>query len=143
MDRRSFIGGAAAASLAFSAAAAAHDHNHAHAATNPHQELLKLTADCLAAGRSCLAHCLHLLAEGDKSMGECARAVGQMLALCDATNELAAQNAALLPALAKLCGDACKACADACKAHIGHHAECRACYDACLECEKACGKITA
>ena len=140
MDRRSFISGAAAASLAFAATAASaeehHHHDHGAAAANPHDALVKATAECLAAGRACLAHCLRLLAEGDKSLGDCAKAVNQMLALCDATNSLAAQQAALLPAVAKLCADACKQCAEACKAHADHHAECKACPE-------QCGKIAA
>ena len=146
MDRRSFLSGAVAASLAFAATASAeehHHHDHGAAAANPNDALIKATAECIAAGRACLAHCIRLLTEGDKSMADCAKAVNQMLALCDATNSLAAQQSALLPAVAKLCADACKQCADACKAHAEHHAECKACFEACKECAEQCGKIAA
>ena len=138
MDRRSFLSGAAAASLAFAATASAEEHHHAHgaAAANPNDALIKATAACLSAGRACLAHCIRLLSEGDKSMADCAKAVNQMLALCDATNSLAAQNASLLAAVAKQC-------ADACKAHAEHHAECKACFETCKECAEQCGKIAA
>ena len=84
MDRRSFLSGAAAASLAFAATASAEEHHHhAHgaAAANPNDALIKATAACLSAGRACLAHCIRLLSEGDKSMADCAKAVNQMLAL--------------------------------------------------------------
>ena len=147
MDRRSFISGAAAASLALAATARAEEHKHGHdhgaAAANPNDAVVKATAACIAAGRACLAHCIRLLSEGDKSMANCAKAANQMLALCDATNSLAAQQSALLPAFAKLCADACKQCADACKEHADHHAECKACFEACNDCAEQCGKIAA
>ena len=152
MERRTFIG-AAAATLALTAAAtaAAEEHTHAHAhahgaaaATGKvNEELLKATAACLAAGRVCLNHCINQLAAGDKTMEACAKAVNQMLALCDATNNLAAQNAPLLAAVAKQCAEACKQCAEACKEHADHHAECKACHEACLECADACNKAAA
>ena len=75
MDRRSFLSGAAAASLAFAATASAEEHHHhAHGAVaaNPNDALIKATAECIAAGRACLAHCIRLLSEGDKSMADCA-----------------------------------------------------------------------
>lgn len=152
MERRTFIG-AAAATLALSAAAtaAAEEHTHAHAhahgaaaATGKvNEDLLKATAACLAAGRVCLNHCINQLAAGDKTMEACAKAANQMLALCDATNNLAAQNAPLLAAVAKQCAEACKQCAEACKEHADHHAECKACHEACLECADACNKAAA
>ncbi|WP_298643582.1 four-helix bundle copper-binding protein [uncultured Cardiobacterium sp.] len=147
MERRTFIG-AAAATLALSAAAtaAAEEHKHEHgtaAAGKVNEDLLKATAACLATGRVCLTHCITQLGAGDKTLEACAKAVNQMLALCDATNSLAAQNAALLAAVAKQCAEACKQCAEACKEHADHHAECKACLDACLECVEACNKIAA
>ena len=160
MERRTFIG-AAAATLALTAAAQLaaapltaadqgdyvlldqnekHTHAHAHGAAaatgKVNEDLLKATAACLAAGRVCLNHCINQLAAGDKTMEACAKAANQMLALCDATNNLAAQNAPLLAAVAKQCAEACKQCAD-------HHAECKACHEACLECADACNKAAA
>ena len=76
-------------------------------------------------------------------MKDCAVAVNQMLALCGAIQNLAAQNSRLTPALAKVCVEACKQCAQACKAHAAHHAECKACYESCLNCIQACEKIAA
>ena len=109
MDRRSFIGSTAVASLAslpLAAAAAEHNHGaHAHAhgkhaaapsAPNLYAGVLAAAGECVTHAEVCLNHCLNLLGEGDQSMAACSKAVNQMLALCDATNSLAAQNAALL-----------------------------------------------
>lgn len=98
---------------------------------------------CVAAGQVCLNHCITLLSSGDTSMKDCAVAVNQMLALCGAIQNLAAQNSRLTPVLAKVCVEACKQCAQACKAHAAHHAECKACYESCLNCIQACEKIAA
>ena len=154
MDRRSFIGSTAVASLAslpLAAAAAEHNHSaHAHgkhaaapSAPNLYAGALAAAGECITHAEVCLNHCLNLLGEGDQSMAACSKAVNQMLALCGALQSLAAQNSALTPALAKVCAKACKECADACKEHAAHHAECKACHESCLACIKECEKITA
>ena len=137
MNRRQFISSTAAAATlaAVATAAQAHDH-HDHAAR-------AAAGHCVAAGQVCLNHCITLLSSGDTSMKDCAVAVNQMLALCGAIQNLAAQNSRLTPALAKVCVEACKQCAQACKAHAAHHAECKACYESCLNCIQACEKIAA
>ena len=126
MNRRQFISSTAAAATlaAVATAAQAHDH-HDHAAHGSQ------------------SHCIALLSSGDTSMKDCAVAANQMLALCGAIQNLAAQNSRLTPALAKVCVEACKQCAQACKAHAAHHAECKACYESCLNCIQACEKIAA
>ncbi|MDO4998275.1 MAG: four-helix bundle copper-binding protein [Neisseria sp.] len=154
MNRRQFIGSAAAVSLSTVAATAAahgmhnhgsHDHaHHAHtAANNPYDALRTATGHCQAAGNVCLAHCIRLLSQGDTSMKDCATNVNQMLALCGALSNLAAQQSSLVPQLAKVALQACRACAAACKEHAGHHAECKACYESCLACIKECEKVAA
>ena len=149
MNRRQFIGGTAAVSLA-AAASFAHARNHhrhqgahASASAGAYEAARKAAARCVETGQICLAHCISLLSKGDTGMKDCAVNVNQMLALCGSLQNLAAQNAPLVPALAKVCLEACRQCAAACKVHAGHHAECKACYESCLACIKECEKIAA
>ena len=90
----------AASSTAIFAQEMAHDHSHMHG--SPMQSLLAATSDCVAKGQACIAHCLVLLADGDKVMGDCAKSVSQTIALCQALASLAAQQSSLVPALAKV-----------------------------------------
>lgn len=151
MNRRQFIGGTAAISLAAATTLANahghHDHgSHSHAANstdNAYEAARKAAGRCVAAGQVCLTHCITLLSKGDTSMKDCAAAVNQMLALCGAMQNLAAQNSRLTPSLAKVCIEACKQCAAACQKHAAHHAECKACYESCTDCIKECEKIAA
>lgn len=152
MNRRKFLGGMAAVSLASAAGvaqAAGHRHHHHHnhgktaAADRAYEAARNAAAHCISAGQVCLDHCIRLLSAGDTSMKDCAVNVNQMLALCGALQNLAAQNSPLTPKLAKVCEEACHRCAEACKVHAGHHAECKACYESCLECAAQCKKIAA
>ncbi|ENS8978165.1 TPA: four-helix bundle copper-binding protein [Neisseria gonorrhoeae] len=151
MNRRQFLGSAAAVSLASAASfARAHghaDYHHHHdmqpAAASAYTAVRQTAAHCLDAGQVCLTHCLSLLTQGDTSMSDCAIAVRQMLALCGAVHDLAAQNSPLTRDAAKVCLEACKQCAKACKEHAAHHAECKACYESCLDCIKECEKLAA
>lgn len=103
--------------------------------------LVDALADCVAAGQACLAHCIRLLSTGDKSMGECATAVNDMLAICRASEALAANASKHLAAIAPLCIAACTDCAAACKPHIGHHAECKNCFAQCNKTIEAMKKL--
>jgi len=94
--------------------------------------LAQAASACTVAGSACLQHCLTLLAQGDKSLGDCAKAVTQMRAVCEAMSTLAAYNSAYVPRLAKVCIDVCSDCEKACRPHIEQHAVCKACADACL-----------
>jgi Cys-rich four helix bundle protein (predicted Tat secretion target) len=153
MDRRKLIGALGAATAAGLSGKAlaqhdpAHDHPHHHGgkasvASTPHMKLIASTSTCISTGEVCREHCIRLLSEGDKGMGDCAKAVSQMLALCTALQSLAAQNSPLLIATAKVALEGCDRCADACKPHVDHHAECKACFDACQDCIKACRTLT-
>jgi Cys-rich four helix bundle protein (predicted Tat secretion target) len=93
--------------------------------------LVNTIGDCISAGRVCLSHCLRLLGSGDTSMADCSKAVTDMLAICQASESLAAANSKHLKALAKVCIDGCTDCAKACTPHVGHHPECKACKEAC------------
>jgi Cys-rich four helix bundle protein (predicted Tat secretion target) len=154
MDRRDIIGALGAATAAglsgrvFAQNDKGHEHHHhghggqASSAPAPHARLIASTSTCVSTGEICQAHCIRLMSDGDKSMADCASAVSQMLALCSALQSLAAQNAPLLAATAKVALDGCNRCADACKPHVDHHAECKACHDACQDCIKACKSVT-
>ena len=146
MERREMLGALGALALsgiAADAANAAGEHSHHHAGGAKYQSLINAAADCISKGEVCLAHCLVLLGDGDKSMAGCARSVSQMLALCGALQKLAAQSAPQTRALAKMALDACTECEKECKKHADKHAECRDCRESCLECIKQCKAVAA
>ena len=137
MERRDMLvasaGGIAALLLAAQGAGSAAAETTAGAGANPKVDALAQAAGtCTVAGNVCLQHCLTILAQGDRSLGGCAKAVSQMLALCDATSTLAAFDSQYTPRLAKLCIDVCADCEKACRPHAEHHAVCKACADACV-----------
>jgi len=82
MNRRQFIGGTAAISLAAATTLANahgnHDHgSHSHAANstdNAYEAARKAAGHCVSAGQVCLTHCITLLSKGDTSMQQCAAA---------------------------------------------------------------------
>ncbi len=128
----------AASSTATFAQEMAHDHIHMHG--SPMLSLLAATSDCVAKGQTCIAHCLVLLADGDKVMGDCAKSVSQTIALCQALASLAAQQSSLVPALAKVTLEACQACEKECRKHE-QHAQCKACAESCAACIKECKAV--
>jgi len=105
--------------------------------------LAKAAAECVRVGEECLQHCLVLLAQGDTSLGGCAKTAQQMLAVCRAAGPLVYADSKHLRAFAKLCADVCGDCETACRKHEGHHAICKACADACAACLKECRKVAA
>ncbi len=147
MDRRELLQSAAAFTLAAAAtsafAADEHSHHHEHGSESKYSALIAAASDCVVKGETCLAHCLTLLGDGDRAMAGCSKAVNQMLALCGALQNLAAQGSKLTPSLAKVALDACSECAKECEQHAEHHAECKACRESCLECIKQCKAIAA
>lgn len=132
------LAAASGAAFAQEMAHAAHDHSHMHGA--PNQGLLGASADCVTKGQSCLAHCLVLLADGDKAMAECAKSVSQTIALCSALESLAAQQSSLVPSLAKVTLQACEDCEKECRKHE-QHAQCKACAESCVACIKECKAV--
>jgi Cys-rich four helix bundle protein (predicted Tat secretion target) len=144
MKRRDSLIGAgaflmAAAQTSVLAQEMAHDQSHMHGAA-PLQGLLAATSDCVAKGQSCIAHCLVLLADGDKVMAACAQSVSQTIALCQALESLAAQQSPLVPALAKVTLQACETCEKECRKHE-QHAQCKACAESCVACIKECKAV--
>lgn len=93
--------------------------------------LANALAACIEASNACLQHCLDVLATGDKSLGDCAKSVHQLLAICNATGVLVAGDAPLRARQVALCLEACAQCEKACEPHVAHHEVCRRCRDAC------------
>ena len=145
MNRRDALVNSGAVMLAAaSSAALSQEHDHSKMGHGgPNQTLVAAAADCVVKGQACLAHCLILLAEGDKTMGGCSKMVNQMLAVCGALQNLASQQSPLLPALAKVALEACQQCVQECSKHKDKHAECKACMESCQNCAKQCKLITA
>lgn len=146
MNRRNAISlGAATLVAAVSAGAQTQDHaHHNHQVSGgKYQALAEANADCVLKGQACLAHCLTLLADGDKQMAACAQSVSQAMALCSALQSLAAQEAPLVGALAKTTQIACEQCEKECKKHESKHATCKACMESCANCIKQCKAIAA
>jgi Cys-rich four helix bundle protein (predicted Tat secretion target) len=93
--------------------------------------LAAAAADCVRVGERCLQHCLDLLAVGDQSLGECAKSVNQMLAVCRAVGPMADAGSKHLASLARVCRDVCTDCERECRKHESHHDVCKQCAEAC------------
>jgi Cys-rich four helix bundle protein (predicted Tat secretion target) len=152
MQRRHLVTAAAAATAAFAAmaqpkskpaAADAHAHHHHHGGAGKYEAVMHSAAHCVMTGEVCLAHCHMVLAEGDKSMAECAKSVNELVAACTALRALAAQESPRLPALAKVVMDVCLACEKECRKHEKKHQQCKDCGDACKACAEDCRKVVA
>jgi len=140
MDRRELLRTVGVASVvAAPAAMRAQQSPHVHGAA-PHQVLVAAANECLAKSEICLAHCHQNLAEGDKSLGACAKSVNEMMALCGALGSIAAQNAPSLPKLSAVVLDACHRCEAECRKHQNEHAPCKDCAEACVACAAECRK---
>jgi Cys-rich four helix bundle protein (predicted Tat secretion target) len=148
MERREMLKTVLATAVgAISTAALAADHDHhshgAPGAASRNAGLIAASADCLKTGEACLAHCLYLLGNGDKSVAACAQSVNELLASCTALMKLAGQDSKFVPALAKVAGEICASCEKECRKHADHHPECKACAESCAACLKECKKATA
>jgi len=147
MNRRELLQSAAALTVAAAtisvSAAEDHNHHHDHGGGSKYLPLLNAASDCVAKGEVCIAHCLELLGEGNKSMAACAQSVNQMLALCGALRTLAAQQSTHTVSLAKVALAVCTDCEKECRKHENEHAECKACADSCAECISQCKAVTA
>ena len=131
---------AAAKGKAPAAAAGGHHHHGASAET---EVFIDSLSDCINKGEACLAHCLILLGDGDKSLAGCARSVSETLALCEGTRKLVAQGSKRAKEMARIARAACLDCEKECRKHEKKHAECRNCAEACASCAKECEKFAA
>lgn len=146
------LGLAGLATLAAPARAAGrHDHaGHAEqgegssrepAAAGRYRSLVKPYQACTSAIATCIAHCQVLLAEGDKSVGDCLRTALDCDVTCGATLKAAGLNSDYTPALARTAVQSMQVCIEACKPHLEHHAECKACHDACVAAVRASRRV--
>jgi len=151
VDRRAILAALAASGTALAAGAASaqegHEHHHmdhggaSHDAPPAHLALINSAFDCMKKGEICANHCIDLIADGDKAMKGCLRAVSTMLPACAALARLGALDATRLKEFAKVCADICLDCQAECKKHAEHHIECKECGDACGVCADECKKL--
>jgi Cys-rich four helix bundle protein (predicted Tat secretion target) len=139
MNRRQVLGGAG---FLAAAAATVEQGRSQSSAGVPNKALVATASDCLSKGELCLSHCHGMLANGDKSMGACAKTASEMLATCGALLSLAAQGAPSLSKFATVCLDVCKRCEAECRKHL-QHPPCADCAAACATCAAECKKIAA
>jgi Cys-rich four helix bundle protein (predicted Tat secretion target) len=145
---------ALAAVAAGSAFAAEHDHKdmdmggmdmshmHHHQQSSRNERLIAAASDCVLKAGVCHQHCVEALGKGDKDMIACAQSSSEVLAICNALQQMATAESKYLPQLAKVAMDICKNCEDECK-KTNKHPECKDCEDACAACYKECKAIAA
>jgi Cys-rich four helix bundle protein (predicted Tat secretion target) len=151
MDRREILmgGGVLAALLAARAGAAdehvhdSADHSHHVHGAQKYAALVAAAADCVKTGQVCIDHCLDMFAQGDNATAACARSVNQLLPVCAALQQLAAQNSRYLPRYASLAREICRDCEQECRKHENQHASCRDCAQSCAACAKECDAVSA
>lgn len=120
-------------SAAAAGAAVAQHHYSEARAFKKHASLVAVTNECIAKGQACLSHCFETFVAGDTAMAECARAVHEMIATCQAFALLAANDSVVLRPMAQACIAVCEECEKQCRVHEEHQPECRACADACKD----------
>lgn len=124
-------------------AAVAHAADAPTSGTDKDQALSSAASECVRSGEACMQHCLNELAKGDKTLGECAQMVNQMLAVCRAVGPIVDAKGKYVRPMAQLCADVCTDCEAACRKHAQHHAICAQCADACATVVKAAKALAA
>jgi len=152
MNRREMLKGtvgglmlAAAGNSVFAADHAGHSAGHQHMGMSmkQHQSLIDAAADCVKKGHACLSHGIHLWSEGEnKGMAICAMRVNEMIAACEAIEQLASYNSAHLVKMAKVVMDVCQDCEKECRKFEKEHVQCKQAADSCDACFKECKKLT-
>jgi len=94
-------------------------------------DLVAATNACIAKGQACISHCMETFLMDDTTMAECAMAVQEMLAVCNAMAHLAAYDSKNLGPMARACAAVCEECEKQCRVHEEHQEECRACAEGC------------
>jgi Cys-rich four helix bundle protein (predicted Tat secretion target) len=151
MDRREIlVGGGALAALLLSQAGRGDEHvhdgpdhsHHVHGARR-FAALAGAAADCVKTGQVCIDHCLDMFAQGDNATAACARSVNQLLPVCTALQQLAAQNSPYVQRYASLAREICRDCERECRKHEKEHQACRDCAESCAACAKECDAVAA
>lgn len=99
--------------------------------------------ECVAKGQACLSHCMETFLQGDTTMAECAVAVQEMLAVCGAMAQVAANDSKNLKAVSQACIAVCETCETICREHEKHQVECKECADACAALIREARKVAA
>ena len=140
MDRReilTFLGGTLL-SVGVPGALSQNEHDgHDGLVRNP--SLFEASVACSKAAELCVGHCVETLAQGDKSLIECARNSREVLVVCNALRALAAQNSPHLAKFAMLSAEVCRSCEAECRKHP-QHTTCKNCAEACAACAAECSK---
>jgi Cys-rich four helix bundle protein (predicted Tat secretion target) len=84
-----------------------------------------------------------MLAAGNTSMGDCAKATYEMTAACETLSRMARANSKHLPAMAKIAADLCKSCETECRKHAKSMEICKTCADSCASCYEQCKALGA
>ncbi|GAB3765753.1 four-helix bundle copper-binding protein [Ramlibacter monticola] len=144
MDRREALQGVVALTAVAAAAnaSAQQEQHHHHHGGGKYAALMETAGDCVKTGETCLTHCHDSLATGDKSLGQCAKRVSELMAACSALRSLAAQNSRFVPQYARLTMQVCDACEKECRKHASKHESCNACAESCAACSKECKALT-
>lgn len=149
MDRREVlkgtIGGLMLAAAGNTAFAGHTDHSqHMQGMNmNKNQSLIDTATDCVKKGHACLSHGIHLWTQGEnKGMAICAMRVSEMIAACEAIEQLALSDSAHLVKMAKVVMDICQDCEKECRKFEKEHVQCKQAADSCDACYKECKKLT-
>lgn len=143
MDRREALQGVVSlTAMAAAANAAAQEKHQHHHHGGKYGTLMETAGDCVQKGEMCLTHCHESLATGDKSLGQCAKRVSELMSACTALRSLAAQDSRFVPQYARLTMQVCDACEKECRKHAAKHASCEACAESCAACSKECKALT-
>lgn len=123
----------AAASALPSRAANHTGHADHHAAPDPKRAAVLATAlDCVNEGELCVQHCLMQFEAGDTTLATCAQRVRELITVCTAVHQLAAQGSSQLPPMLEICVATCTACEQECRKHADKHPACKSCGESCL-----------
>ncbi len=143
MDRREMLCalGVAAVTAGALPSLAQTEHHH-HAGSGKYQALADAASACSSAAEACVGHCIAMLAEGDKTLVECAATSREVAVVCGGLRALAAQGSPHLAQYAKVAGEICKSCEAECARHP-QHPTCKACAESCAACAAECAKVAA
>lgn len=133
VTRRNLLlgGGAVLGMAATSSVFAAGSHDHHHHKTSADNPLIKATLECMSTSQACLAHCIDEFKKGNSEMGDCAQAVQENAALCNAMLQMTYLNSQHLKKVAAACRDVCTSCEKACDEFAKEHEICKVCRDSC------------
>ncbi len=148
MNRKSFIQNSAAGIATITALSSIVSQEHSHDSkdiktpdSGKYSKAMMSALHCQLQARVCLTHCISEMGKGDKTLAACANSTREVIAACEAFNQIAVFDSTFTKKMAQLCEEICKACATECKKHSTHHKVCKDCMESCLSCAKEMAKI--